>query len=74
MSSQWRDKLAEKGRLMLLTLSALVTIAIFVLVVAAYARPNLTITRDTEPNPTLVVAAQTPQNPTDASLAGCPAR
>ncbi|HEY7555828.1 MAG TPA: ABC transporter substrate-binding protein [Candidatus Binatia bacterium] len=74
MSSQWRDKLAEKGRLMLLTLSALVTIAIFVLVVAAYARPNLTITRDTEPNPTLVVAAQTPQKPTDASLAGCPAR
>jgi peptide/nickel transport system substrate-binding protein len=63
MSTQWKDRLAGKGRFRLFPLSAFVIVAALFLVVEGYVQPT----------PTLVVAAQSPEKSTDKSLAGCPA-
>ena len=64
MSTQWQDRLVGKVRLPLLSRSALAGIAVFTLVVTAFAPPTST----------LVLAAQSADKLAEASLAGCPAR
>jgi ABC-type transport system substrate-binding protein len=64
MSTQRQHRLAGKVRLRLLSCSALACISVWLLVAVAYAQPT--------PKP--VVAARSPEKPTDTSLAGCPAR
>ncbi len=64
MSTQRKNRLIGKGRLILIPLLALASIAVFVLAIAGYAQQT----------PTLLAAARSPEKPSDTSLAGCPAR